>query len=290
MTVGERLREAIEDHWTPPDGKRASIREFAAQLKKRGAPGRARQTIHSYLSDDAEPSLEFFREAADVLDVRAEWLALGSGAMTEEEERAREDVEVASRASAARRKHGTLALQHAVLTALGRGSPPPPEQPEGLEDTGGDSEQAVEWREAVDRAFRSRRIHPWTGPLADVLRRFQPSSTEPVRLPFGSGVAVEEIAEALRAPLDAVGRDVERMGGEELDDYVLAMIPVLQSLGDAPARKSPEERLWAARRDLEEAREDDLSEDIIERLEDRVETLEKQAEETDTRNEETFHA
>lgn len=279
-TVGERLRSAIDDdRWSPPEGHRNSIRGFAKALEQADAPSRSRQTVHDYLSDEARPSVDFLRAAAGILDVRPEWLALDSGARTEEEERARAASRATASAGDARRKHGTLALQHAVLKALGRSSPPPPERPEGLEDPGGDSEAAVEWREAVERSFYSRRIHPWVGPLSEVLRRVAPSSTEPVRLPLGAGVGVEEVAEALAGPLDALGVDVERMGFDEVDDYVTAMVPVLLSLADAPTRETPEERLRAARRDLEGAREDDLSEDVVERLEERVE-------EADTRTEE----
>lgn len=68
-----------------------SERKFQRALKK-AAPelrGTARNTIRGYLSGEAEPDPGWVRCAAEVLGVREEWLASGSGARTPEDEEIR---------------------------------------------------------------------------------------------------------------------------------------------------------------------------------------------------------
>lgn len=91
-TVGERLRKAITEHWVRQEGERTSIRAFQEEMERRAkdpqvadpqwgrgrpGPGVSYPSINAYLQDEATPSLEFLKEAADVLGVRHEWLAFG---------------------------------------------------------------------------------------------------------------------------------------------------------------------------------------------------------------------
>ena len=54
-----------------------------------GVSGSSYPMVHRYLKGSAEPSLSFLRHAADILHVRYEWLAVGQGGMTEDEEAVR---------------------------------------------------------------------------------------------------------------------------------------------------------------------------------------------------------
>lgn len=72
--LGMRLREAVE--------RQGSIRSFQSKMKEHGVRGSSYQMVHSYLAGDREPSLEFVRAAAVLLDVRETWLLTGSGPMT----------------------------------------------------------------------------------------------------------------------------------------------------------------------------------------------------------------
>ncbi len=60
-----------------------SIRAFQGEMKRRDVPGASYPTIHRYLKDETSPTLDFLHSAAEVLDVRAAWLATGEGTPTE---------------------------------------------------------------------------------------------------------------------------------------------------------------------------------------------------------------
>ncbi|MBI4539485.1 MAG: helix-turn-helix transcriptional regulator [Gemmatimonadetes bacterium] len=79
MSVHRRLREAI-------DLRGVSVRAFHREMTGRRVAGSSYPTIHRYLSGRTSPSLEFLREAAQVLGVREAWLAAGEGGPTETEE------------------------------------------------------------------------------------------------------------------------------------------------------------------------------------------------------------
>lgn len=67
--------------------KRAFTAEMAARLADRGGQqGVSYQSILSYFDGTQTPSVAWVTEAADLLGVRAEWLAFGGGAPTREEE------------------------------------------------------------------------------------------------------------------------------------------------------------------------------------------------------------
>jgi len=83
VKVGDRLRDAIK--W-----RGWSIRRFQRELervcKKREIRGCSYPTIHRYLKNENEPSVEFLRSAARLLQVREEWLITGIGERTTPEE------------------------------------------------------------------------------------------------------------------------------------------------------------------------------------------------------------
>ena len=93
MTVGERLKAAIV-------ACGYSIRKFQAAVKERGAPGASYPTVHRYLKNKSEPTAPFLREAADLLGVRYEWLAVGQGEMTEDLEQDGKRIEGVAESSA----------------------------------------------------------------------------------------------------------------------------------------------------------------------------------------------
>ena len=73
---GTRLQQAL-------DRQGMSIRELHRSLESTKVPGRSYPQIHRYLKGDPEPPLKFTRAVAAILGVRASWLALGDGEMTE---------------------------------------------------------------------------------------------------------------------------------------------------------------------------------------------------------------
>jgi len=82
-TIGERLEEALQLWEHPPKGKRGK-KAFQEAIKPRlqmrgGQMGITYQTILSYFDGSSTPSLEWLREAADLLTVRFDWLVLGQG-------------------------------------------------------------------------------------------------------------------------------------------------------------------------------------------------------------------
>jgi hypothetical protein len=88
-SLPERLRWAIEQ--LPRDGKMRGLRHFvrlmeerAAALADEGRPlaGASLTTVQGYVGGKVEPSMAFVAEAADVLGVRAAWLAFGDGPPT----------------------------------------------------------------------------------------------------------------------------------------------------------------------------------------------------------------
>ena len=71
--VGDRMSTALQRRgW--------DARRFHGEMRPRlngGKSGSAYNTILAYLNNQSEPSLEFLRQAADVLGVRQEWLIVG---------------------------------------------------------------------------------------------------------------------------------------------------------------------------------------------------------------------
>ena len=91
MTVGSRLRQAL-------DLRGMSVRAFQKVMQARDMQGSSYPQIHRYLRPNGvDPSLEFISVASEVLDVRQEWLALGSGQITGKEEELDAEVRWVSR-------------------------------------------------------------------------------------------------------------------------------------------------------------------------------------------------
>jgi len=91
-TLAGRLRWAIGR--LPPDGRRRGLRLFQRRMEKLDAPGTSLSALQLHLAGKAEPSLRWVSVAARVLDVRAEWLAWGTGQPTAAAEAAREGARV----------------------------------------------------------------------------------------------------------------------------------------------------------------------------------------------------
>ena len=71
-SFGARFQKAI-------DGRAISIRAFQREISSRHIKGCSYPAIHRYLNDEATPSFAFLMAAAEVLNVRLPWLALGEG-------------------------------------------------------------------------------------------------------------------------------------------------------------------------------------------------------------------
>lgn len=79
MSVADRLERALEQ-------RDESIRGFQRRMAERDVRGSSYPSVHGYVRGDATPSVEFLRQAADVLGVREEWLVLGKGEPTAPEQ------------------------------------------------------------------------------------------------------------------------------------------------------------------------------------------------------------
>ena len=115
-TIGERLEEALRLWERPPKGKRDK-KAFQEAIKPRlemrgGQMGITYQTILSYFDGSSTPSLEWLREAADLLTVCFDWLVLGRGEAKEMNEIIRVAHEQGARESEAH------PLDRAVLEGL----------------------------------------------------------------------------------------------------------------------------------------------------------------------------
>jgi len=75
-----RLRTALER-------REISIREFQRLMEATGIEGTSYPAVHRALQGKPVPAIDFLEGAARILDVRREWLILGAGEMTEEEQR-----------------------------------------------------------------------------------------------------------------------------------------------------------------------------------------------------------
>ena len=86
-TISARLRWAINR-----TGR--SLREVQQELAKRGIRGSSYASFHGYVTNPEEiPPLELLAAAAEVLGVRAAWLAFNDGEPTEERQALRQEIE-----------------------------------------------------------------------------------------------------------------------------------------------------------------------------------------------------
>lgn len=89
-TFINRLRWAMDQQ--RPEGRRRGLRLFQRKMERfENVPGTSLSAIQSYLRG-VEPTRPFIEAAAEVLKVRAAWLAFGEGAPTQAEEAARREA------------------------------------------------------------------------------------------------------------------------------------------------------------------------------------------------------
>lgn len=197
-TLGGRLREAIDRQ--PWEGRQRGLRLFQRRMDEhgQGVGGTSLSAIQDYLADRTEPSPSFLRLAAQLTGVRFAWLANGEGMPTEEEERDRVSGQEAELSR----------ITGAVYRALGR----------PFWDAQGTA--AALWAPTVRRvALRLYQHRPawrlFEGPGDPGLLEGLPDTGE---AEFSS--AVDAVAEALAAPLRALGMDGRRLSLQALADYV----------------------------------------------------------------------
>lgn len=84
MTIADRLTLALKD---APEAVRGDKKKFTAAMARTGVEGVSYPTVIGYFSDKVKPSPEWLSAAAELLGVRAEWLAFGTGGRDENEAR-----------------------------------------------------------------------------------------------------------------------------------------------------------------------------------------------------------
>lgn len=214
---GGRLRKARERGPRP-----MSIRQLGREMEERypDMRGATYGGVRLYLTGEVtNPRVELLRAIADVLGVRADWLAFDDGPMTEAEEAAR------------------------------RAEPDPPRDwpretlEGGLREGFGDGTDWLLGRTADGRHRGARAVliaRTWRvlafSPVGQALQGDAEKATaDPA--PNGEGGLYRisrAIGRTLRAPLDELGIDPARLDDDSFDDYVMAACATLRSLAAAP--------------------------------------------------------
>jgi hypothetical protein len=227
-TLGGRLRWAYQQQ--PARGRERGLRLFQRQMEEAapGVQGTSLSAIQGYLKGNGEPSLRFIKHAARLLAVRAEWLAWGEGAPTEDEEASRRES-----------PEGQLfRTSDAVLAALGI----PTTGGEGKKRSSGPPAWAAVVRQSALILYSHR---PRWEALAggsegdyDALaswvfeNRSQLARGEDPRTPSDHDVrwkqSLEDLADALAAPLGALGVKASELDPRDITDYVQAVALALQ--------------------------------------------------------------
>lgn len=222
-TIGYRLRQVIGDD----PGCVMSIRQFAGRMaaRKPRPPGSTRAMIHRYLANTGKPPTPpsaFLAAAADVLDVRAEWLAFGIGHPTPlhalEEQAARAVI--------------AEAPEHIMQDIrAGFASEADPREPGWLDQAGLFAVAALinAWRLKVDGYARAlRQEWPADEPLleADAGSRGHDTNVT-AQIAHGIGAAA-------RATLDALDVDYPRMAPEARSAFLLGLAQAIIATADAP--------------------------------------------------------
>jgi hypothetical protein len=234
----DRLGRALREGPRP-----TSVRGLAEALKGHPQHKHVRGATYGGVRQYAEgsvrsPRVELLKAMAEVLGVRADWLAYDRGPMTEDEAHARSRVGEVSDATAAQTQgspitpelKNALRFKFDVLRGLGFSTPEEPEMPPEREPayrmTPEESSELLDsWAKRVNLGH----VPHWVAPLAEVQRRYKEPELNP-----------ESIGSALRGPLDALGIDISSGLAPEfrvrdwLNDYITAMTPVLLSLAAAP--------------------------------------------------------
>ena len=205
MTVGQRLQRAL-DAWD--HGVMAFVEEMKRKLEGSGVRGATYPAIKRYLDEAAKPSIEFLEAAASVLGVRKEWLVAEQGEMTAERER----VRVAAASMTAVATDGTF------LAGGERNLAGQPMQ-RLTKDVVSELLQSINQAMGLSSPEDSP---PWSSGVIEVWKRLAVTGE------FVGSTYIQDIADALRAPLKALGVDPDTMHkGGDLTLYITAMIPVL---------------------------------------------------------------
>jgi transcriptional regulator with XRE-family HTH domain len=227
---GGRIERAMREGPRPVD----SVRGLARRLEADDSPyrdlrGATYGGVRQYIEENvSRPRLELLRALADVLGVRADWLAFGEGRMTEHEALA-ERVTAEERAAIEREVLSNI--ESAVFGAL---VDELPRMRRGLQRTRtrlvGILDQVVSrvafmsrQKEALIRHGLDSEGRAVTGHLYGLEQELKET-------------AVREVARAVRGPAQALGVDLDELGEEHFALYVDAIataigVLIMQSPG-----------------------------------------------------------
>lgn len=206
-----------------------SVKSLQKSLKQRGVRGSSYGSMYNYLDGTSEPPLELLLACSEILGVSRAYLVEGLGEPTDAHEKAAAAIEAASTDL-----HDVLAprLKRSVLRGLGL--------PDHLVRRGGDH------------------VPGWVAPIAEVwIRLIEAGASDPEPI----------IATTLRAPLEAMGLDVEELyDHDRLSEYLFRSVPLLLDLTAEKRRQShrldayvsglPEDEEANVRREVDERKAD----------------------------------
>jgi hypothetical protein len=257
-TFAGRLQWAIDRQPRQGRGERG-LRLFQRRLARsaEGNPnvqGTSLSTIQTYLRGNAEPSPAWVELAALLLAVRAPWLAWGAGAPTEEEEAGRRgepEPELARISTIVYRALG-------IPTEIPAGTPTH-RHPEGAPHASPRFFASAVWaplvRQTALRLYQHR-------PAWLLVEGNQAEYEVMIKNRDASfWLAVDDTAEAIAAPLRAVGINAEHLDLSDVADYIQETALALHSV---QRRYVPAGRAQSALNPLVKALLDDLdSEDPL---------------------------
>jgi transcriptional regulator with XRE-family HTH domain len=194
LSQNEALRRALALRRMSRNELHRRLREHCKRhgISRRGT---SYGSVQNYINDTAVPPLEVLLAAAEILNVRSEYLTQGTGEMTEDEQ----EVQDSLAAAPAGVPPQTIRL---ALRAMGEEWPEFENAPPSVQQT-----LVLAWAGALQRAHgESERVE-----------------------------AAHRIARAVRAPLQSFGIDRDQLQTADEVAYVLGMTAVLMHLQDAAA-------------------------------------------------------
>lgn len=181
-----------------------SIRRFQQEMRKRNVKGSSYPRIHDYLKDKITPTQEFLLAAADLMGVRASWLIDGEGETTIAEA-AQERVILEERYEpVAEEVEGLIAWEFETFPKLPAAA------------------RALVWETFQHHNSHALSVSIWTG--------------EPK---LSHRAIARSIGNALRAPLDSLGIDLEDLPVRQIGEYVEFMCHALKMLVPEPFARGP---------------------------------------------------
>jgi transcriptional regulator with XRE-family HTH domain len=206
-SVTERLQEAMHDaDW--------SIRKLHSAIQATGVRGRSYINVRRYVRGEAEPPLEFLRAAAMLLNVSETWLVTGEGRKSIVEESAEDQPHAwisrdgAGDASSREEYKRLLEIESAICTGMNFRMP-----------------RSWAVMPSLVHVFRQRWFWQWRHPGAE--------TTDEVELPDDRRLG-HEIGQALMAPLEALKVDPNTLESDEVQRYLMSMVPVMLLLSRVP--------------------------------------------------------